>query len=208
MKPDLVHIHHAISNAFEQLKMILESENFFSGQFDYALKNKYEIIFDLSQANHMYMNQDLIHDTVYSDLYNDPPYENIDSTLGYGSFYQDYDFNKKVGEIYSEYESKILKLVIKISREKGWNQLENGNFVAFVNADFCNFLHFLAYQEWANKNTTCYFLTEQLNIYKLGGFPCGWKGIYPKGKLVVCLPIYGEKLVLIKKILFILLNSK
>ncbi|MFJ8526922.1 cytoplasmic protein [Bacillus sp. NPDC094106] len=32
------------------------------------------------------------------------------------------------------------------------------------------------------------FYERIFNVYKLGGWPCGWKGEYPKGKMIVYIP--------------------
>lgn len=202
MQINLSDIEKSVLNSFEELKNILTSENFFSGKYDAFIKNEYEVIFNPSQANNIYMNQDLIYDSVYSDLFNDPPIENRNPNLGYSLLTN--NFIVDVQKIYSIYNNKLLILINTISSNNGWDTLENGYFIDIIHTDFCNFLHFLSYKNWADNHIESYFLLKQLKIYQLGGIPCGWKGIFPLGQPIVYLPLCEDRLVLITKLVFIL----
>jgi hypothetical protein len=37
------------------------------------------------------------------------------------------------------------------------------------------------------------FIERLIDLYRVGGFPCGWDGLYPEGRMVVYFPLEGEE---------------
>lgn len=89
-----------------------------------------------------------------------------------------YSWNEVVLEIKKETLSSILQ-----KAEKKWNEKydESEEITKNLRWNILNILTLNAFREYKNEP----FHEELLNIYEQGYFPCGWKGTYPEGKIVI-----------------------
>lgn len=202
---DINLIEHEIAKTFDTLRNVLASETFFCGRLAHFHNGEYNLIFNALQAYDYYTDQDSDKhgNTVYLDLLEDPPLERIKTPTPYETL--SHTDILKIQAVYESYSCRLFDLIKQISQQQSWDKLIKGTSIDFVYNDFYNFLHYFSYQKWANDETAySHFLTEQFKVYQLGGVPCGWEKQYPQGNLIVYLPIYGERLILIKKLLFII----
>ena len=65
--------------------------------------------------------------------------------------------------------------------------MDLGNINEFIYIDFINIISYKASGKEINGQDKD-FLEKQIEVYQNGGFPCGWKGYYPEGKMVVFIP--------------------
>lgn len=73
------------------------------------------------------------------------------------------------------------ELVPQLNLVKEENNLDN-LFLDCVKWDILNAIVEDAYQNCKNRPT---FFLDLLTIYKMGNFPCGWEGEWPRGSLLV-----------------------
>ncbi|WP_105176511.1 hypothetical protein [Clostridium cagae] len=64
-----------------------------------------------------------------------------------------------------------------------WRKIygEAGDIIRTIESNLLDFIILSAFREY--KQDT--FHEELLKIYEQGCFPCGWKGAYPEGKIVI-----------------------
>lgn len=79
-------------------------------------------------------------------------------------------------------KSDILPSILERVKEK-WNEKyeESEKIINKISSNIVNIIALSAFSEYK----TDPFHEELLKIYEQGYFPCGWKGTYPHGKMVI-----------------------
>jgi hypothetical protein len=157
------------SDAFERLNRIIESELFLSGQ--YKTRSGEIPIYDEVQAENYICSQDL-----------ESPYQYWIGILEENMTLR--------GEIWNALPNNGKLIIDELSRlsliqVENINKKAKNNLLPFILSgapceDFYGFLDDLTFDDRLNS-----FRENQLRIYSEGGIPCGWKGEYPEGELLV-----------------------
>ena len=87
----------------------------------------------------------------------------------------------KAEYLWRTYKDQLWNLILQLQKEN--QDLFPDPFIDFVYNDF---LTFTAYGIFSNIKDD--FIEKQIEVYKNGGFPCGWKGEFPNGVMVVYSP--------------------
>ena len=89
-----------------------------------------------------------------------------------------YRWNDVVIIIKNKILPNLLEYVVK-----EWNKkYEQSEYIEKkINSNLLFFLALYAFKEYKEEP----FHNELLNIYEQGYFPCGWKGTYPNGKIII-----------------------
>ncbi|KPN72865.1 hypothetical protein [Neisseria sp. 74A18] len=157
-------------NLFE----ILKNPNFFCGGFNLS---NYSITFNKNEAQDLYETQDpdyAIYSS-YPDLLEDR------TPLTYLFEGMCVEEEEKAEYLWKDYKKELWDLIILQQKEK--KDLFPDEFTDFVYNDF---LTFAAYRIFSQQKDE--FIEQQIEVYQNGGFPCGWKGEYPNGEMVVYSP--------------------
>lgn len=170
------------NNEQEILFNILFKSSFFSGDFNLP---SYTIIYNKNKAQHLYEEQDPDY-TIYSSY---PDLLGDRTPLAYVSI----ENKTKDKLLWQNYDEKLWNLILRLQKEK--SDLFPESFIDFVYNDF---LTFAAYHIFAKEKDK--FIEMQLEVYQNGGFPCGWEGKYPDGKMVVYSPLLKEKRLLLNRL--------
>lgn len=158
-------------------KNLISSENFLNGHFKlngYLTTNKVDIAIDLYELEY-HANNDYY---IYGDLIQKVEYSS------FIPYYDNNDYDSKISEIWNIIDEEIWGHVNFTISEKG---LDLGNINEFIYIDFINIISYKASGKEINGQDKD-FLEKQIEVYQNGGFPCGWKGYYPEGKMVVFIP--------------------
>jgi hypothetical protein len=77
--------------------------------------------------------------------------------------------------------------VVKKLTEEKWvpYQRRHGLEMAFVHSVQWDVLGALMENTYLGSGHQCFFFLELLSVYEAGHFPCGWRGEWPRGKLIV-----------------------
>lgn len=89
-----------------------------------------------------------------------------------------YTWNETVLEIKKDILPQILQKAENKWNEKYDREQEITNILRW---NISNILILSAFRKYKNEP----FHEELLNIYEQGYFPCGWKGTYPEGKIII-----------------------
>lgn len=181
-------VEESYAKVFEELKTILLDPNFFNIHHD--IKN-YECTQNFEIAMQLYMEQDPDSNySSYPDLIADPPTEVKWDIEVWQKIDEQTELEiKRIGGRYTQ--NKLWDLIKDASIKNDWWNL--GDLAGFVYSDFINILEFYAYRLWSADKIESLFLEEQYKVYSKGGFPYGWKGKYPKGEILVFLPMQSKK---------------
>lgn len=163
-------------------KNFISSGKFLSGKFKlhgYLTINQLDVAIDLYELDY-HINNDYY---VYGELIQRVEYS------AFVPYYEDIKLHDKVLKIWDHIDDEIWNHVNFTIEKKGLS-LENIN--EFIYVDFINIIAYIAYKELALgkeiSKQDSEFLEKQIEVYQNGGFPCGWQGEYPEGKMIVFLP--------------------
>lgn len=187
------------SKVYEDLELMIKNPLFFNLRHEI---DGYECTFNFEKAMQLYMEQDPENIyTSYPDLIGNPPTEVKYDEKIWESINTETELEiKKIREKYGQI--KLWELVKQESMKNDWWHL--GDVAGFVYNDFINIIEFYSYRIWSNDQIESIFIDSQYQVYKSGGFPYGWKGKYPRGKILVYIPMKVEKFKNLKQIELIL----
>lgn len=157
-------------------KNLISSESFLNGNFKlsgYITTKNINVAIDLYELEY-HVNNDY---DIYGDLIQRVEYSS------FVPYYENDDFHNKVLEIWNIIDEEIWNHVNFAISAKG---LDLGNINEFIYVDFINIIAYKSLDKKINKQDM-EFLEKQIEVYQNGGFPCGWKGKYPEGQMVVFL---------------------
>ncbi len=158
----------------KELFEILKSPPFFHGNFNLQ---GYFVIHDKSEAQDLYETQDPDY-TIYSS-YPDLLGERTPLTYLFEGMTMEAEL--KAEYLWRTYKDQLWNLILQLQQEN--QDLFPEPFIDFVYNDF---LTFAAYGVFSKIKDD--FIEKQIEVYKNGGFPCGWKGEFPDGVMVVYSP--------------------
>ena len=158
----------------KELFEILKSPSFFRGNFNLQ---EYFVIYDRSEAQDLYETQDPDY-TIYSSY---PDLLGERTTLTYLFEGISATEEQQFAPFWNNYENKLWNLILQL-------QQENQDFFPepFIDFVYNDFLTFAAYGIFSKIKDD--FIEKQIEVYQNGGFPCGWKGEFPDGVMVVYSP--------------------
>lgn len=166
-----------VKQEVNRYKELIASERFLSGGFSL---NGYAITHNPEQANDLYTNQDP-----------PSPYFSYPDLLGEVvlsvllPFFEIKNLDDQVDEIWRELNEDDLWPYI--NREVKNRNLRPEHLECiddFIHNDFLNIIAYKSSGREIDENKKI-FLEKQIEVYQNGGFPCGWKGKYPEGEMVV-----------------------
>ncbi len=166
----------------EKLLDIIHSDNFLLGG-----ECNLDGVSIISSTNNI---DELYFDEKYYELLCDVPYE----VEEYGESDIDDNTHKLIRNLDLQYGDKLYYAITKISQNNIFSHIKETRirerFLDAVCEDFARFFEYftiLAYG-YGKAELKSNFLELQLEVYKNGGFPCGWDGSYPNGKMLVFIP--------------------
>lgn len=158
-------------------KNLISSKNFLNGHFKldgYLTINNLDMAIDLYELEY-HTNNDYF---IYNDLIQRVEYSS------FVPYYENTQADKQVSEMWTRIDDEIWNHVNFTISEKG---LDLGNMAEFIYVDFINIIAYkTSYQEINQLDK--WFIEKQIEVYQNGGVPCGWKGMFPDGQMVVFLP--------------------
>ena len=164
-------------------KELIASKGFLSGAF--SLEG-YEITHSQKEAYDLYTDQDP-----------PSPYFSYPELIGevvpsnFTPFYDVKEIDEKVDNLWISIFNSLWEYVCKETGniDLDWKELEDID--GFIYNDFLSIIAYKSLVEIDDKNideNDKIFLEKQIEVYKNGGFPCGWKGQFPNGIMVVYSP--------------------
>lgn len=196
-----------IANEKNFLFDMINDDNFFMGEY---LIGSYFLILDQNEAQDIYETQDPpewsrmkewhpitqtlelcntqeLDDRIYSSY---PDLLNEITPLTYAYKGLNAEEEQIIEPLLSDFDQDLWNIILQKAQEGRIPDV----FTDFIYNDFLTFFYYHVFASEENM-----LIENMLEIYKKGGFPCGWKGIYPKGNLIVYLPGYNKKYELLKK---------
>ncbi|MBC6972251.1 cytoplasmic protein [Bacillus sp. Xin] len=136
----------------------------------YSLLNDIEIIHDFDRAQELAWSQDLdVIQVVWDDIKSDESAKILE-----GTYNPDMEVQKDMlYEVFSNNQNYSQDFI----------SINHINIIEEVERD----LEMCALNRLLNGKTNNFYELI-FEIYKFGGWPCGWKGEYPQGKMIVYLP--------------------
>ena len=174
-------------------KELIASKGFLSGAF--SLEG-YEITHSQKTAYDLYTDQD-------------PPlpYVSYPELIGnvvpsnFIPFYEFQDIRDKIRSLWMELDDDIWDYVRGEVSNRNLHLKELKDIDNFIYNDFLSIIAYKSFAEIDDKEiddkeiddkeidkNDKMFLEKQIEVYKNGGFPCGWKGEFPDGVMVVYSP--------------------
>ena len=164
-------------------KELIVSKGFLNGAF--SLEG-YEITHSQKTAYDLYTDQD-------------PPlpYVSYPELIGnvvpsnFIPFYEFQDIRDKIRSLWMELDDDIWDYVRGEVSNRNLHLKELKDIDNFIYNDFLSIIAYKSFAEIDDKEidkNDKMFLEKQIEVYKNGGFPCGWKGEFPDGVMVVYSP--------------------
>lgn len=151
-------------------KELIRSSNFLNSQFNLE---GYQVIHNMNQAIDLYQSEEPPKGYyIYLDIIQENEYS------GFVPYSE--KFNDKLDMVWDEVRAELWSYIDNQLMQKN-RILENLSEFVYV-----DFLNIIAYK--ASNGSQNIFLEKQIEAYQNGGFPCGWKGEYPEGEMVVYSP--------------------
>ncbi len=169
-------------------KELIASKGFLSGAF--SLEG-YEITHSQKTAYDLYTDQDPPLPYVsYPELI-----ENVVPS-NFIPFYEFQDIRDKIRSLWMELDDDIWDYVRGEVSNRNLHLKELKDIDNFIYNDFLSIIAYKSFAEIDDKEiddkeidkNDKMFLEKQIEVYKNGGFPCGWKGEFPDGVMVVYSP--------------------
>ena len=164
-------------------KELSASKGFLSGAFSLG---GYEITHSQKETYDLYTDQD-----PPSPYFSYP--ELIENVVpsNFIPFYELQDIRDKIRSFWLKLDDDIWDYVRSEVSNRNLQLKELKDIDNFIYNDFLSIIAYKAFAEIDNKNideNDKMFLEKQIEVYKNGGFPCGWKGQFPNGIMVVYSP--------------------
>ena len=155
-------------------RKLITSKRFLNGEF--KLQN-YFIVKEIDIAINLYESDDYIEGySIYRGLLQKVEY----------SGYIPYDENvqNKIRELWRTVDEELWGCIndALVKKNHGFSKLNE-----FIYVDFLSIIAYKALNEKIDEEEEI-FLEKQIEVYRNGGFPCGWRGEFPKGEMVVYSP--------------------
>lgn len=164
-------------------KELIASKGFLSGAF--SLEG-YEITHSQKKAYDLYTDQDP-----------PVPYFSYPELIGevvssnFTPFYDVEEIDEKIDNLWDSIFDNLWKYVYKEMKSLDLDRKELEDIDGFIYNDFLSIIAYKSFVEIDDREideNDKMFLEKQIEIYKNGGFPCGWKGQFPNGIMVVYSP--------------------
>lgn len=161
-------------------KELIASKGFLSGAF--SLEG-YEITHSQKEAYDLYTDQDP-----------PVPYFSYPELIGnvvpsnFIPFYDVKEIDEKVDNLWNSIFNSLWEYVYKEMENIDLDRKELEDIDGFIYNDFLSIIAYKSLAKIDDKNideNDKMFLEKQIEVYKDGGFPCGWKGQFPNGIMVV-----------------------
>ncbi len=90
----------------------------------------------------------------------------------------------KIRELWRTVDEELWECIndVLVKKNYGFSKLNE-----FIYVDFLSIIAYKALNEKIDEGEE-FFLEKQIEVYRGGGFPCGWRGEFPKGEMVVYSP--------------------
>ena len=164
-------------------KELIASKGFLSGGF--SLEG-YEITHSQKEAYDLYTDQDP-----------PMPYFSYPELIGevvssnFTPFYDVEEIDEKIDILWDSIFDNLWKYVYKEMKSLDLDRKELEDIDGFIYNDFLSIIAYKSFVEIDDREideNDKMFLEKQIEVYKNGGFPCGWKGQFPNGIMVVYSP--------------------
>lgn len=180
-----------VEQELTRYKELIMSKGFLSGSFSlegyeitHSQKEAYDLYTDEEPPAPYFSYPDLIGDVVPSNFI---------------PFYELQDIRDKIRSLWTELDDDIWDYVRREVSNRNLQLKELKDIANFIYNDFLSIIAYKSFVELVkiddgeiedkeiDKNEKM-FLEKQIEVYKNGGFPCGWKGEFPNGVMVVYSP--------------------
>ena len=164
-------------------KELIASKGFLSGAF--SLEG-YEITHSQKKAYDLYTDQDP-----------PVPYFSYPELIGevvpsnFTPFYDFEEIDEKIDNLWDSIFDNLWKYAYKEMKSLDLDRKELEDIDGFIYNDFLSIIAYKSFVEIDDREideNDKMFLDKQIEVYKNGGFPCGWKGQFPNGIMVVYSP--------------------
>lgn len=172
-----------VEQELTRYKELIASKGFLSGSF--SLEG-YEITHSQKEAYDLY--------TVEEPP---APYFSYPDLIGYvvpscfTPFYDVEEIDERVNNLWSSISDNLWEYVYKEIKNLDLDRKELEDIDGFIYNDFLSIIAYKSFSQIPSKKINenrKMFLEKQIEVYKNGGFPCGWKGEFPDGVMVVYSP--------------------
>lgn len=172
-----------VEQELTRYKELIASKEFLSGAF--SLEG-YEITHSQKEAYDLYTDQDP-----------PSPYFSYPELIGevvpsnFTPFYDVEEIDEKVDNLWNSIFDSLWGYIYKEIKNLNLDRKELEDIDGFIYNDFLSIIAYKSFAEIDDKEideNEKMFLEKQIEVYKNGAFPCGWKGEFPNGVMVVYTP--------------------